>query len=79
MPDDLHGEYDPLDNSIRINPKFGNPERHFTQVHELLHAISEAYKLNLTEAQVHGIENALANIYRYNIGFSLDPPKLRRK
>lgn len=74
LPNDLHGDYCPERMKVRINARFGEWNRHWTGYHELLHALSDAYEIHLTEDQVTKLEQAMENVYRYNLGFSLDPP-----
>jgi IMP dehydrogenase/GMP reductase len=44
---------------IVIKDKQHPKEKVHTYIHELLHAISEEYEVNLTEAQVRALEKAL--------------------
>ena len=78
MPADLHGDYTESTMLCRINANFSEWDRHHTGFHEYLHAVSDAYDINLTEDQVTKLELAVSNTYRYNIGFSLDP-SVRKK
>lgn len=74
MPVGLHGDYEHGTMTCRINSFYGEWDRHWTGYHEFLHAISDAYDIKLTEDQVSKLERAHANLYRYNLGFTLDPP-----
>ena len=74
LPDNIHGDYE-LDKMVaRISNQYSDWDKHWTGYHEYLHAISDAYDIKLTEDQVSKLEQAHANLYRYNLGFTLDPP-----
>lgn len=78
LPDETLGDYTESKMLARISLNQSDWQMHWTGFHELLHALSDAYNLKLSEAQVQGLETAIMNVYRYNIGFTLDPPERKQ-
>ena len=69
-----HGECDPNKKIMLVRASKSQTCTHFNAVHEILHALSDEYEINLTEKQVEKLEKAIRSLYRLNEGFSLDPP-----
>lgn len=71
--DDL-GLYEPANKRILIKNVKSHRQKHWTGFHELLHALSDYWDINLTESQVQKLEKAFETLYRLNDGFTVDPP-----
>lgn len=73
FPDDCVGKTDYEKRQIILKLGQTNKETVLTYLHELAHAISGEYDINLTENQVQGIEKSLyyvlkdANIFKESI------------
>jgi hypothetical protein len=71
MPQDEFGEFKYYpDPRITVDELLGHPSAWMTLFHELLHAVSEMYGLELDEGQIRTLEVALGDAFRAN-------PKLR--
>jgi hypothetical protein len=62
--DELFGKTFPLDGTIYINNSTSEVVQRSTLLHELMHCISDALYLNLSEKQVCGLEAGLYSIIK---------------
>jgi hypothetical protein len=70
--DDCFGEYqtDPVP-KIRIQHGLQEPVRTLTMIHEIMHAISDQFALDLPENAVRRLETGLGQAFRDNPGLFL--------
>jgi hypothetical protein len=67
---EAYGESDHESREIRLRDNLRGLQALDTALHELTHQISDLLKLDLTEAQVHGLGLAWANVFAANPGLT---------
>lgn len=60
------GQCNPNTKQIILNTKQSPKEIRLTYIHELLHALSFEYEINITESQVQKLENAIYKLLLLN-------------
>ena len=60
------GNFTPVTREIKIKNDLTHEEKIDTLVHELLHAISDCYNLDLSESKVLTLEKAIMKIMKMN-------------
>lgn len=69
---DLYGQVDYIEQIIRLNPRAQLDQAKSTLLHEIIHALSEVYCIDLKEEQVEKLGTALYQL-------TLDNPELFEK
>jgi hypothetical protein len=67
---EAYGESDHESREIRLRDNLRGLQALDTTLHELTHQISDLLKLDLTEAQVHGLGLAWSNVFAANPGLT---------
>lgn len=60
------GRCDPNTRQIIINPNQSDKEAELTFLHEIIHAVSFEYEIELTESQVVLLEKGLSKLFKLN-------------